>query len=118
MRMIERSRVEDTAAIVPSAAASALIHSRGLAWTVKARFAAGESTTGIESSQPEIQPDVIAPYCRKRPRNVPIGVMRAVEGSTAARRVRSPSNAAHTSDALLASPIVQWTLRRERAASD
>ncbi len=116
--MMQPSRVVDTDAIVVSVAASARIHSRGRAATVSARFEAGDTTTGVEFSHPEIQPGPIEPYCRKRPWNAAMGVMRAVEGSTAARRVRSPSNAEHTSDALPGLPVVQWTLKRECAASN
>src|SRR6185369_670991 len=105
--MMQPLRVVDTDANVLPVAASARIHSRGRAATVRARFEAGERTTGVESSHPEIQPRPIDPYCRNRPSKAPIGVMRASEGSTTARRVRSPSNAEHTSDALDGSPVVQ-----------
>src|SRR6185312_14025703 len=101
MRMMQPLRVVDTDASVLPVAASARIHSSGRVAAGSARLAAGEGATGVEFSHPEIQPGPIEPYCRKRPSKAPIGVMRPLEGSTAARRVRSPSKAEHTSDALV-----------------
>src|SRR5690349_16909715 len=107
MRMMQPLRVVDTDASVLPVAPSARIHSRGRLATVRARFEAVDTTTGVESSHPEIQPVPMASYWRKRPSKEPRGVIRVVAGSTAARRVRSPSNAEHTSEALAGSPGVQ-----------